>query len=66
MPPSSQIFVRVSLTKSSQRFLDALSDLMGAIEHADTALLEDRIGAAHVELVAALRDLDAIGFSTDQ
>lgn len=59
------ISVRISLERSSQRFVYALARLMAAIDNADPALLEDGISEAHAEMKAALQDRPSLGFEED-
>jgi hypothetical protein len=59
--PVGEVYVRVSLGRSSKRFLIALAGLMSAVEHADPALLEDAVGRAHARLKAEMQGLSFEG-----
>lgn len=57
MATAGEVWVRISLGRSSKEFILALAGLMSAVEHADPALLEDAVARAHARLKANMQGL---------
>lgn len=52
------VYVRIRFEKSSEAFLDALAELIQAVDGADAVLVTDRIVEANEKVKANLQGMD--------